>query len=173
MTKALRIGTERVDDIPLLIAQIEGMGIPELLEAHFETHGNGVGTGMGWTTGVWLAHILLQGDHRLSRVEKWVSERAETLEQSMGAMVLATEWSDDRLGIIVDVLSEEESWQAFEGGLNRRTLRVYDLKAERVRVDSTTASGNWSVREDGLFQFGHSQAHRPDLPQLKMMLSAL
>jgi len=28
MTKALSITTERVDDIPLLMAQIEGMGIP-------------------------------------------------------------------------------------------------------------------------------------------------
>jgi transposase len=173
MTEALSIATERVDDIPLLIAQIEGMGIPELLETHFETHGNWVGTGIGWTTGVWLAHILSQGDHRLSWVEKWVSERAETLEQSTGEMVLGTEWSDDRLGIILDLLSEEESWQAFESALNRRTIRVYDLKAERVRVDSTTASGYWQVSEEGLFQFGHSKDHRPDLPQLKVMLSTL
>jgi len=156
MTKALSITTERVDDIPLLMAQIEGMGIPELLDRHFETHGNWVGTGIGWTTGVWLAHILSRGDHRLSWVQKWVSERTETLEHSMGEMVLATEWSDDRLGIILDLLSDDESWQAFEGALNRRTIRVYDLKTERVRIDSTTASGYWSVTEDGLFQFGHS-----------------
>ena len=39
MTNTLSIGTERVDDIP------------ELLEKHFETHGNWVGTGIGWTTG--------------------------------------------------------------------------------------------------------------------------
>ena len=59
------------------------------------------------------------------------------------------------------------------GALNQRTIRVYDLKAERVRVDSTTASGYWRVTEDGLFQFGHSKDHRPDLPQVKVMLSAL
>jgi transposase len=40
-------------------------------------------------------------------------------------------------------------------------------------VDSTTASGYWSVTEEGLFQFGHSKDHRPDLPQLKVMLSTL
>jgi transposase len=173
MTNTLSIGTERVDDIPLLLAQIEGMGIPELLEKHFETHGNWVGTGIGWTTGVWLAHILSEGDHRLSWVEQWVGERTETIEQGTGELVLTTEWSDDRLGIILDMLSEEEAWQAFEGALNRRTIRVYDLKPERVRVDSTTASGHWKVTEDGLFQFGHSKDHRPDLPQLKVMLSAL
>lgn len=173
MTNALSIVTERVDDIPLLLAQIEKMGIPELLETHFEAHGNWVGTGIGWTTAVWMAHILSQGDHRLSWVEKWVGERVETLERSTGELVLATEWSDDRLGIILDLLSEEESWQKFESALNRRTIRVYDLKRERVRLDSTTASGHWEVTEDGLFQFGHSKDHRPDLPQLKVMLSTL
>jgi transposase len=173
MTNALSIETERVDDIPLLLAQIEGMGIPELLETHFGVHGNWIGTGLGWTTGVWMARILSQGDHRLSWAEQWVGERVETLERSTGELVLATEWSDDRLGIILDLLSEEESWQAFESALNRRTIRVYNLKRERVRLDSTTASGHWEVTEEGLFQFGHSKDHRPDLPQLKIMLSTL
>lgn len=173
MTNALSIVTERVDDIPLLLAQIEGMGIPELLETHFGVHGNWIGTGLGWTAGVWMARILSQGDHRLSWAEEWVGERVETLERSTGELVLATEWSDDRLGIILDLLSEEESWQKFESALNRRTIRVYNLKRERVRLDSTTASGHWEVTEDGLFQFGHSKDHRPDLPQLKVMLSTL
>jgi transposase len=42
-----------------------------------------------------------------------------------------------------------------------------------VRLDSTTANGHWSVTEDGLFQFGHSKDHRPDLPQVKIIVSAL
>jgi len=42
-----------------------------------------------------------------------------------------------------------------------------------VRVDSTTASGYWEVTEEGLFQFGHSKDHRPDLPQVKVMLATL
>lgn len=42
-----------------------------------------------------------------------------------------------------------------------------------VRVDSTTANGYWEVTEDGLFQFGHSKDHRPDLPQLNVMLATL
>lgn len=42
-----------------------------------------------------------------------------------------------------------------------------------MRVDSTTASGYWEVTEDGLFQFGHSKDHRPDLPQVKVMLATL
>ena len=34
-------------------------------------------------------------------------------------------------------------------------------------------SGYWTVTEEGLFQYGHSKDHRPDLPQLKVMVSTL
>jgi transposase len=167
------ITTERVDDIPVLLAQVGRMGIAELLDSHFETHGNWVGTSLGWTTAIWLAHILSRGDHRLSWVQKWVNARLETLAHCTGQIVLATEWSDDRLSIILDRLSEDAAWQAFEAALNQRTMRVYELKPERIRVDSTTACGYWTVTEDGLFQFGHSKDHRPDLPQVKVMMSVL
>ncbi len=50
---------------------------------------------------------------------------------------------------------------------------MYDLKAEGVRLDSTTASGYCGVSEDGLFQWGHSKNKRPDLAQVKIMLATL
>ncbi|MFZ4625075.1 MAG: hypothetical protein ACOYNF_12665 [Rhodoferax sp.] len=34
------INIERIDDIPLLLAQMKKMGIPSLLDTHFPTHGN-------------------------------------------------------------------------------------------------------------------------------------
>lgn len=173
MADQLNVTTEQVDDIPVLLAQGKKVGIPELLDQHFWPHGNWQGTSFGWTTTVWLGHILSKGDHRLNQVESWAGKRLHTLEISTGQAVRALEWSDDRLGIVLDELADAEKWQAFETDLNRRTFRVYDLKPRRVRVDSTTTSGYWTVTEDGLFQFGHSKDHRPDLPQLKVMLSAL
>ena len=44
---------------------------------------------------------------------------------------------------------------------------------ERVHVDSTSASAYASVSDEGLFQFGHSNDHRPDLPQVKVMQAVL
>ncbi len=85
----------------------------------------------------------------------------------------ALDFSDDRLASVLDALREDEGWAAFEASLNRRTIRVYDLRPECVRIDSTTASGYWQVTEDGLFQLGHRKDHRPDLPQLKVMVAAL
>ena len=52
-------------------------------------------------------------------------------------------------------------------------MRVYDLPTERVHVDSTSASAYARVSEEGLFQFGHSKDHRPDLPQVKVMQAVL
>jgi transposase len=80
---------------------------------------------------------------------------------------------DDRLTSVLDALSDDEQWQAFERELSRHLIRVYDLRPSRVRVDSTTISGYVQPTPDGLFQFGHSKDHRPDLPQVKIKLSAL
>lgn len=52
-------------------------------------------------------------------------------------------------------------------------LRVYDLQAQCVRIDTTTASSDAEVNEQGLLQLGHSKDHRPDLPQLKVVLASL
>jgi len=173
MADNLQVTTEQLDDIPVLLAQGKKIGVPELLDQQFLSHGNWQGTSFGWTTMVWLSCILSEGDHRLNQVQPWVEKRPHILEISTGQNVRASELSDDRLGIVLDELSNAEKWKAFETELNRRTLRVYDLKPKRVRVDSTTASGYWTVTKNGLFQYGHSKDHRPDLPQLKVMMSAL
>jgi transposase len=81
--------------------------------------------------------------------------------------------SDDRLATVLEALSDDTRWSAFEGALNQHMLRVYDLQPACVRLDSTTASGHWTVTDDGLFQCGHRKDHRSDLPQVKVMLSAL
>src|SRR5713226_82927 len=173
MTEQLTVTTERVDDIPILLAQSETMGIAELLDEYFKPHGNWEGMSLGWTTAVWLAHILSEGDHRMNQVQSWVAHRLQTLHLCTGQEVQERSWSDDRLALVLDALAQPEQWQRFETALNQRIIRVYELNPQRVRLDSTTASGYWSVSEDGLFQLGYSKDHRPDLPQLKVMLSAL
>lgn len=173
MSEGLTITTEQVDDYPVLVAQMKQMDIPDLLERHFPMHGNWQGLRLGWTITGWLGHILSCGDHRLNHVQGWVEKNPVTVQKSIGQAVTGLDFSDDRLESVLDALGEDEKWAAFEADLNRQTLRVYNLEAEVVRVDSTTASGYVSVSEDGLFQFGHSKDHRPDLPQVKVMQSTL
>jgi transposase len=173
MAEPLTIRSERVDDIPLLLAQLDRMGLQPLLDEHFPTHGNWVGLSLGWVTVLWLTHILSEADHRLNHVQPWAKPRLHTLRGATGQQVHPLDLSDDRLAAVLETLSDDARWPALEGAFTQQLLRVYDLQPERVRLDTTTASGYWRVTEDGLFQFGHSKDHRPDLAQVKVMLSVL
>src|SRR5437588_5944124 len=81
--------------------------------------------------------------------------------------------TDDRLADLLRLLSDDVHWQACEQELMGQLLRVYDLPAQGVRIDTTTASSYAEVTEEGLLQLGHSKDHRPDLPQLKLVLASL
>jgi transposase len=173
MNTGLTIETERVDDIPVLVAEMNRMGIAELVDEHFTMHGNWQGIQLGRVMTGWLAHVLSEADHRLNHVQSWAEKRPKTLQGCLGADVNSADFTDDRLAVVLDKLSEDGNWSDFEAALNRRTLRVYNLERKCVRLDSTTANGYWEVTDDGLFQFGHSKDHRPDQPQVKVMLSTL
>jgi transposase len=162
---------ERVDDIPAIIAHLKNMRVAELLDQHFPTHGNWQGLRLGWTTVVWLAFMLSEGDHRLYRVEPWVKEHLRTLRRCIDRKVSPRDLADDRLATILDYLGVAERWVAFERDLNQFVLRVYDLQGRVVRVDTTTAAAY--VTPAGLFQLGHSKDHRPDLPQVKIAMAVL
>ena len=173
MKEPLTITTERVDDLPLLLAQMQRMGLARLLDAHFPTHGNREGLSLGVVTTIWLTHILSQADHRMNRVQPWTERRLETLRSCSEASLEVRDLSDDRLADVLRHLSDDERWRAFEQELTGHLVRVYDLRADCVRLDSTTASSYGVVSEDGLLQLGHSKDHRPDLGQLKVMLATL
>jgi transposase len=169
----LSVITERVDDIPLLLAQLERMEVQPLLDDYFPTHGNWQGLSLGQVAVVWLSHILSQADHRLNPVQAWVERHQETLQLGIQQSVRALDLSDDRLESVLRYLSDDAQWALFEPALNQRQIQVYDLHPERLRLDSTSVNGDWTVNEAGLFQYGHSKDHRPDLPQLKLMLATL
>lgn len=164
MTDELTVINERVDDIPLLVTQMERMGVPSLLDEYFPTHGNWEGLSLGWTMVIWLARILSEGAHRLS--QSWAEQRLSTLSRCTDQTVRPLDFSDDRLAAGLSALSRDAAWEGFEAALNGHLLWVYDLNPQRVRLDSTTASGYGSVTPDGLFQFGHSKDHLPLLTTL-------
>lgn len=173
MNKIPTLITERVDDIPLLLGQMQRMSLPTLFDTHFPTHGNWTGLSLGWVSTVWLSSILSRGDHRMVHVEPWVAKRLWTLGVTTGQAVKRVDFTDDRLEIVLQRLSHDERWGAFESALNQHTVRVYDLSTQRVHIDSTSASAYATVSDEGLFQFGHSKDYRPDLPQVKVMQAVL
>lgn len=97
----------------------------------------------------------------------------ENLQGSLHQLVRALDLSDDRLEGVLRYLSQDELWRGVETTLSQQQMQVYDLSPQTLRLDSTSVSGDWSVSEGGLFQYGVSKDHRPDLPQLKLMLASL
>ena len=173
MNDIQNIITERVDDIPLLLAQMQRMNLPTLIDHHFPTHGNWQGLSLGWVSTIWLSSILSRGDHRLVHVEPWVNNRLWMLRMATGQAVERLDFTDDRLALVLQHVSDDMRWAQFASALNQHTVRVYDLSCDRIHVDSTTARSYALVSEAGLFQCGHSKDHRPDLPQVKVMQAVL
>jgi transposase len=165
--------TERVDDIPLLLEQMQRMGLPTLRDAHLPSHGNWQGLSLGWVSTIWLSSMLSRGDHRLVPVAPWGAQRLWTRGATTGQALQRVDCTDDRLEIVLRRLSDDTRWAAFAAALNPHTVRVYDLSTARVQVDSTSASAYATVTAGGLCQFGHSQDERPDLPQGKVMPAVL
>jgi transposase len=171
--KSLPVLQERVDDLPLLLAQLCEMDVPALLNQAFKVHGNWHGLSFGHLVTVWLVFVLSESNHRLSHLRPWAAQRLHTLQTSLGVALAATDFTDDRLAQALRYLSQAAGWQRFEDLLNQGLLRVYDLPGNTIRLDSTTARSYAAITPDGLLQLGHSKDHRPDLPQLKINLSAL
>jgi transposase len=163
---------ERVDDIPLIIGLANKLHLAEVLDHHMATHRLQQGLNNGQLAVGWLAYILSQADHRKSAVRDWANGIPHTLAHVLGSPIREVEFSDDRLGGVLSRLSDDETWEAIERDLWAATVTVYELELTGIRLDSTTSSGYHHVTKAGGMQRGHSQDHRPDLPQLKLMAAA-
>ena len=168
----LVIITERVDDVALLIGQMVKMGLPEVLDRPIPRHWKQRGISWGWTAVIWLAYILTEGDHRKVSVETYIKGMQHTLSQLTGQVIEPLDFSDDRLGHLLQHLSKPKYWHQIERDLNERSIEVYALPQDVIRCDATTVSGNHEVTEGGLLQFGHSKDD-PTRPQIKVMMGSL
>ena len=164
--------TERVDDVALLIAQMIKMGLPEVLDQHIPRHWKQRRLSWGWTSVIWLAYILTEGDHRKVSVEAYIQGMKCTLNHLTAQVIEPLDFSDDRLSHLLKHLSKPTYWRKIEEDLNERSIEVYDLAQEVIRCDATTVSGDHEVRDEGLFQFGHSKDD-PSRPQIKIMIGSL
>jgi transposase len=173
MAETLTSGSARGDDLPLVRAQLDRRGVHPLLDAHVPTHGNWVGLSLGWVTVLWLTPLLSEADHRRHQGHPWAQQRLHPLGSATGHPVPPLDLSDDRLAAVRATLRAEARGPAFAGAVTHHVLRVYDLPAERGRLETTTASGDWRVSADGLCQFGHRQDHRPALAQGNVRRSGL
>jgi hypothetical protein len=96
MAEPLSIVSERVDDIPVILAQLARLGLQPLLDEHFPTHGNWVGLSLGWVSVLWLTHILSEGDHRLNHVAPGPNNGSTRCRRARGSW--STPWTSATTG---------------------------------------------------------------------------
>src|SRR5256714_2903503 len=112
MKEELQITNERIDDFVVLLTLMQQMDLPGILDRHLPRHWLQQGLSWGWTASIWLAHIVSQGDHRKLTVREWVRQAHSTLEQVTGLDIRETDFTDDRLTIVLRHLSDAARWQA-------------------------------------------------------------
>ena len=171
---------EQLDDLPLLGSQFTESNLTGLLDEYFPDHGHWLGISGGKLALGWLLYILSEGDHRLSYVQDWAESRIEVLSSILEAPELrALDFSDDRLGRLLDRYQDEITWQRFEKALGQTLLQVYDLDVKRSCTSSieTVRTDSFNVpqfRDPGeLFRYGYSKQRRADQPFCKVMMAAL
>ena len=167
----MTVTTERPDDVPFLIGAMMRMGMHEIIDRHVPRHPLQRDLSWGMTAVIWLAYVLSEGDHRKVSAEAYIKGMKSTLCSLTGCETGMADFTDDRLTNLLGYLGEKETWEKIEDDLSRETVSVYELPTEVVRCDATTVSGHHEVRDDGIFQFGHSKDD-PALPQIKMMTAA-
>ena len=86
MTEPLALSHERVDDLPLLLAQLERRQVAKLLDGGFATHGNWEGLSLGQGVSGGGTFILSEANQRMSPVEPWAERRRPTLSTGRGTV---------------------------------------------------------------------------------------
>ncbi len=172
---------ELLDDLPFLGYQLSACGLSKQFDQHFPDHGHWSGISGGQVAVGWLMYILSEADHRLSHVEDWASARLQTLGAILEeGSIRSIDFSDDRLGRLLDRYGEDDPWAAFEQAFGSQLLQVYEInrpvegetpEVQVVRTDSFNAPQFRAVSD--LFTHGYSKQRRSDQPFCKVMLSTL
>ena len=164
----IEITTEQIDDFVVLLTLMKQMDLPTILDRQLKRHHLQQGISWGWTACIWLAHIISQGDHRKLTVRDWVRQAYSTLKEVTELEIRETDFTDNRLTIVLRYLSEESRWQLIEQDLGKHLVKIYDLQEEPLRVEVTTApkmslSLTDAVREEYHVEHGFGRFKRAPL----------
>lgn len=170
---------ERVDSIPLILYWLMKMRVQEIIDAIWYPHTNWQGLSYGQLAVLFLTYVLHRRTHRLSGMEEWVVDHQTLLEQITGWRMGPKEATDDRLGMLLDVLGGDEGERVcFQRQLGQHLIQAYALPTEVARYDTTTfsvhhAPSKTDQTKRGMLRFGNSKDKRPDLLQFKQGLGTL
>lgn len=179
---------ELVADIPLIIGFCKQINLQSIIDKLFPTHGNHKGLSNGQLILGWIAHMLTKNNHCKAPVEEWSRNHKIILQALLGNKITETDFEDCRLGRLLEKFADDTLWHNLEEAFYKdsfsaleldisapeefkENLSIEDGISKTIKLDSTTAYGHHEIIEDGIMQKGWSKDHRPDLPQLKIMVA--
>jgi transposase len=169
--------SERIDNLPVVIYWLKRMQVDVIIDRVLGPgHGNWEGLSYGEVALVFVAYVVLCCTHFLSPMQAWASKHVVSLSQALGKSVRETDFTDDRLSVVLSRLGDEATHpgEQMERELGQHLVRAYALPTDTARIDMTTVSVHHQPpADDGLMQFGRSKDHRPDLRQFKAVLGTL
>lgn len=163
--------SEHVDDIPLLLAHLQRVGIQRLIDTHFPAQQPAGGLSMGWLATAWLAHILSQSSNQPKHMRAWVVAHQETLRWCTGQHLRPPDVSDQRLREVLHAFNDDTHWTPFETALNQHILRMYRILPERVQLRSST--DYWHITSEGLLQLDRGKRWWPGALPVQVTMTIL
>ena len=170
------VTSERIDDIPLLIYWLQRMHTDTIIDAVLgRPHGNWQGLSYGQLALVFIVYILTECNHFLSPVQDWVRDHRLCLSRALGYPVRDTDFTDDRLEILLDHLGESDVIGAqIEAQMGQHIIRAYELPTDTARIDATRVSVYHQPKEgETLLRFGWNKDKRPGQRQFVELLGTL
>ena len=179
---------ESIGDIPLIIGFCKRIKLSSMIDKLFLTHGNQKGLSNGQLVIGWIAHILTENNHCKSPVEEWSKNHKNLLQALLENEITITDFEDCRLSRLLEKFADNDLWHSLEEAFYKDSFCALELDisapkefkensltkdgiSKTIKIDSTTAYGHHEVIENGIMQKGWSKDHRPDLPQLKIMVA--
>jgi transposase len=184
----MNVKHESLADIPLIIEFCYRLNLQHLIDTHLVAHKNQEGLSNGQLIIGWIAHILTQNNHCKSPVAEWAKKHKMTLQSLFNMETSDIDFEDGRLGRLLKKLSNDTVWHDIESSFYKDSFSILELNTKApesfkkntsvespiiktIKIDATTAYGHHEVIEEGIMQRGWSKDNRPDLPQLKIMVS--
>ena len=170
---------ERVDELPIILHWLIKMRVQVIIDAIWHPHRNWTGLSYGQLAVLFVTYVIHQRNHRLSCMEKWLVNHRTVLEQATGWTSGTKEATDDRIGILLSAMgeNEQESIQ-FQRQLGSHVIQAFELPTRVGRYDTSAFNVHHSPPEadepkHDVLRFGHSKDRRPDLLQFKQGLGTL
>ena len=144
----------RIDELPLLHRIIGDLGIKASVDSVLGEHGNWSGVSIGSVMELWLCYILSECDHRLVNVEDWSESRLDLLRLlSEQSSLSSLDFTDDKLGLLLEKLGNSQSWGEIEQKINAKCLSVYRLSEETdfatFRLDAAPMQSHGEIKPEG------------------------